>query len=199
MLDVLDELSGDYHVVMQKENHGPRQIFEEPEVWQELPDYFYITDPDIGLNHDMPDDYEDFLWDIIYEYKVFKAGPVLNLTITRPNILDIPIMVAGKETTTRNIELDYYKNELLLSMHADLYPPAYAALIDTTFCLCRKQNIQHGALSAIRCGYPYTAEHYGWWVDPPIPKEEYDFYKEAVKSSQWSSTEATKRGENYVK
>ena len=196
MEDVLNSFSDESVILTLADNPGPRTFYFDRRIYDWLPQIFIATDPDMGFNEKLTHD--DFLKliEISERLNLFKLGSALNIDIKSDNILDKIFNVGGGRTTIRNIESACYANILSASDDMDLI---YIAPIDTTFAVYNK-NFDKGDFMAASCRIAgkYAADHYGWFDPPPIPAEEYEFYRESVKGIQYASTETLKRGDNYA-
>ena len=77
--------------------------------------------------------------------------------------------------------------------------PIYRAAIDTTFCLVNKSFFEYYEEpmqiknKCARIGGDFTAQHYGWYNNPPISEDEYDYYLSKVPLSWSFSSNEVKR------
>ena len=195
MIDLLDELSSNYHVVLWNKNLGPRTYTEDKDICSRMPKYFIVTDPDLLFNEKMPASSINKMKRIVDMYGVSKVG--LAIDIDSPEERErffSPRQVDLWERTywSRKIEQYPEKDDL------------YAAPIDTTFCLYNRDQflseIDHvpGRMtcntSAIRIAGRFTCRHMGWWAKQPLTDEEHEFYK---STHTWSSTENEKKKLGY--
>jgi hypothetical protein len=188
MLDYLEDISNDIGVVRQYINAGPRQFFNDPEAFALLPEYFIVTDPDLELRQELPENFIEIFKNILDKHNVFKVGCALDIELDNENVLDELYVVGGGNTTIRQIESNYYLNRD--TQYEDLY--VYHAPVDTTFALYKKSNAHFGFFSGMRVGGDFTAHHFGWDVKLPMPDNEYNYYKNSVRGD-FSSTEVLKR------
>lgn len=195
MLDLLDELSKKYSVVMWGRNLGPRAYTENKDICSKMPKYFIVTDPDLLFNEKMPPTAIDKMKRIVDMYEVSKVG--LAIDINSPEERDRFFNAHQVDLWERN----YWARKL------DIYPEKddlYAAPIDTTFSLYNRDKFLSeidnvpGKMtcntSAIRIAGRFTCRHMGWWAEQPLTKDEYEFYKQ---THTWSSTENEKKKLGY--
>ena len=198
MQGYLDGLPEKCIILNAPNNPGPRHFYVERTIYDWLPENFYVTDPDLGFNEELDREHILHMIDLTEENRWYKLGSALNLELDSvEHVIDIPMSAAGRITTIRGYEEGYYSSIASITRYGDLI---YSAAIDTTFALYNKKfEVFPGAFmhSNFRIGGIYTATHYGWYMTPPIPEEEQDFYREAVKGAPYASTEIMKRGENY--
>lgn len=188
MIELLDELSLENRVIVQDTNFGPRQLFNDANAFELLPEYFVFTDPDLKFSDSIPSNFIEVFKNILDTSAVFKVGCALDISIEENTVLNNEYFVGGNPTTIKNIESQYYNN--LDGSYPDYL--VFNAPIDTTFALYKKSNIVNGFFSAKRVGGEFSAIHCGWDVIPPIPQEEYKFYTDTM-GEDFSSTEVLKR------
>lgn len=195
MLDLLDELSNTYHVVMWGKNKGPRVYTEDKDICSRMPKYFIVTDPDLLFNPNMPSAAMNKMRRITDTYRVSKVG--------------LAIEIQDSEERERFFDADqvdrweknYWTRKITQLPEVD---DLYAAPIDTTFCLYNRDQflleIDNVAgrmtcnTSAIRIAGRFTCRHMGWWAEQPLTKDEHEFYKQ---THIWSSTENEKKKLGY--
>jgi len=186
MVDLLDKLSNNYHVVLWGKNLGPRVYTENKDICSRMPKYFILTDPDLLFNKKMPITAINKMKRILDMYGVSKAG--LAIDIDSPDEIkrfSNPRGVESEERINWSRKIDKYfeKDDL------------YSAPIDTTFSLYNRDQflseINYVPLrmtcntSAIRMAGRFTCQHMGYWEDTPLTAEEEEFYKE---NNFWSAT-----------
>jgi hypothetical protein len=195
MLDLLDKLSDNYHVVMWGKNLGPRIYTENKDICSKMPKYFIVTDPDLLLNEQMPTAALSKMRRILETYRVSKVGLAIDIDTPEerdrffnPDKVDDWERIYWTRKIDRLPEID------------DLY----AAPIDTTFCLYNRDQFLleidnvDGRMtcntSAIRIAGRFTCRHMGWWSEQPLTEEEHEYYK---NTHTWSSTENEKKKLGY--
>lgn len=195
MIDLLDRLAENYHVVKWGRNLGPRVYTEDKDICSKMPKYFIVTDPDLLFNENMPANALDKMKRIVDMYEVSKAGLAIDIDTPEER---------GRFFNANQVDLwerNYWTRKI------ERYPEKddlYAAPIDTTFCLYNRDKflleIDNVAgrmtcnTSAIRIAGRFTCRHMGWWAEQPLTEEEYDFYK---NTHTWSSTENEKKRLGY--
>ena len=135
--------------------------------------YFVVTDPDISIGKDVPDDFiKLFIKLINSNVSIKKVG--FSLVIN-----DIPDYYVNKEKVI-SWEKKFWRKKMS-SGH-------YLAKIDTTFALYRPLFIydSHNFEEAIRTNNPYSVRPLGWYIDYNNLTEEQIYYiKTANNSSSW--------------
>lgn len=164
-------------VIYLNENLGPRYFYQNKEIYDSLPEYFIVTDPDLEFNKDLPDNFVQDLIDISEEYKIGKVGFALSIADTE----DI-------RPESKKFEDRYWNSIVGQTKYGD---NIFKADIDTTFALYNKKYIKDTSFpgdffKGLRVAGRFTAKHWGWYNRQPIPEVELKHYKEFQK---WSFTE----------
>ena len=182
-LDYLDSLEGKLSVVRLKENSGPRRLFSDAALYDHLPQYFCLTDPDLEFNPDLPSDFLQHLTDLTTRYRVGKAG--FSLDISDPEkMIAAPFQIGEERYRIWEWEAQFWQTRL-----EEKDDPAYRASIDTTFAVYNKEFFcAENFLDAIRVAGRYTARHLPWYADHRLPSEEADFYRASSKHSFYTGT-----------
>lgn len=168
-------------VVINSNNPGPRDFFTNPEIWDYLPNYFIVTDPDLEYPNAIPDSLVEDLKEISEE----NFWPKVALGLYKEDAKNMVPMV-------KEWEVDYWKNVIGYTKNKN---PIYEAKTDTTFALYNKKFVTRpydiswdgNFFTAPRVCGVYLCKHWGWYYKKPLPKEEYTFYKNTI--THWSSTE----------
>jgi glycosyltransferase involved in cell wall biosynthesis len=182
-LKYLDSLEGELTVVRLNENSGPRRLFRDAALYDQLPQYFCLTDPDLEFNPDLPPDFLERLADLTRKYHVGKAG--FSLDISEPEkMIATPFQIGEESYRIWEWEANFWKARL-----EEKDDPAYRAAIDTTFAVYNKEFFRaEDFLDAIRVAGRYTARHLPWYADHRLPPEEADFYRAASRHSFYIGT-----------
>jgi hypothetical protein len=139
-----------------------------------LPPIFAVSDPDLLLNSDMPDNCLEQLLHISNIYKSRRVGLALDLSDHHKFIQRIHPL---SNKTFYDGEIGYWKQRI----ESNAYE-LYNAPIDTTFCLI---NTQYGD-GAIRVAGNFTCKHLPWYenyIKDHIPEEEMHHWKQNNISS----------------
>jgi glycosyltransferase involved in cell wall biosynthesis len=188
MREVLKEMSKKYTVVAKFTNDGPRECYENKLFYDWLPEKFILTDPDIGFNESLPFDFVSILDYTSEHSKLFKVGFALDINFQDETFIKEAVISPG--ITIYSWESSLYNNIVGETKYGD---PIYLAGVDTTFCLINKKyDPNHFLQSSARITGNFTAQHYGWYTNPPIPKEEEKYGNDHATS--WSSTIVVRKG-----
>lgn len=193
MRDYLDH-DCPYRVIKMEKNYG-YQVYRE--IWDQLPDQFILTDPDLQLNPKTPFNFIETLSMISQREKAYKVGLALLLEPSKflPGIY-------FKEQTIEEWEKQFWEKPLSnrqncsqncsteicsidqLNLNKESSLEMYLADIDTTFALWNKKGTPS---RNIRVAGDFTAKHLPWyreaWVDYPT-----DEFKEYFIQSKDSTT-----------
>ena len=135
--------------------------------WQELPDQFVITDPDLQYPETLPANLLEMLRNVLQASKTFKAGLALDLS-------DSKDMLEGEYVGSPSIyafESVYWTKPVVLpsgkGVDSIVKRPcmAFDAGLDTTFALYDKRNLNGNEYyKAWRiAGADFTAKHLPWY------------------------------------
>lgn len=185
MSELLDELASDFTVVKKKTNDGPTEFYRNKDFYAWLPRWFVITDPDIGFNEQLPEDFIEVMKEASDRFNVFRAGFALDIEMEGidNNLKDIVFRNSGK--TMYEWECQFWKDYLGETKYGDAI---YGAPLDTTFCLIDKEKDKGEYYRpSVRIAGRFAAQHYGWHKNPPMPSVEGEFYLSAIPK-HWSET-----------
>jgi glycosyltransferase involved in cell wall biosynthesis len=157
-------------------NPGPRYFVECSAIWQQLPNIFIVTDPDLEYPDEIPKTVVQDLIDLTSKHKLGKIG--LALDRSQENLY-----VSNIIHHVRTWEGNFWQEIIDTTPGGD---PVYKALIDTTFALYRKEFYTDW-YPAPRLAGRYCCYHYGWYKDRPGPQVEHEYYDK--HKTFWSSTQ----------
>ena len=163
-------------------NNGPHHFFLARlyEVFGGAP--FLYSDPDLSWDT-LANDFVTRMFEIAHRYHIHKVGPAL--TIPAPAELK-PGMIT---TADRGIPMTVAEFEQRYWMH-EIEPGVYNAPIDTTMHLFLPQYYEDGAalITGLRVGGEgYSLRHLPWFIDDPMPADEYQFYLQQTRHTTWKS------------
>lgn len=121
------------------------------QIWDEMPDEFVLTDPDLEFNKNLPKDFIQRLSNISNKYQIGKVGFALKID----DFEDMWQFTWTDNRTLQELESPYWVHKI----QDDEYE-LYSAPIDTTFTLVNKKfDIGRG----IRVAGNFTARHLPWY------------------------------------
>jgi hypothetical protein len=157
-------------------NPGPRDFYNNIKIWDILPKYFVVTDPDLQYNESMPENFIQEMIRLIEDYGIGKIG--LALDISEGEKMYPPV---------KTWEGNYWNKIIGYTKFGD---SIYQAATDTTFAMYKKRMHlsphDDQFFWAPRIAGRFTAKHWGWYYEQPTPKEELDFYNRTA--TKWYST-----------
>jgi hypothetical protein len=157
-------------------------IYQNKEIYNSLPERFFITDPDLEFNKDLPSNFIDIMVNISDKYKLFKLGFALD--ISEENlIMNHPVYFNDKKII--DVEKSFWEKKIYDSEYE-----LYDTTVDTTFCLITKSNLKEDQhKNNMRIAGDFTAKHIPWYINNDIYNN-YELYKYYNKSV-WSSIGTT--------
>ncbi|MBS7531274.1 hypothetical protein IC619_012305 [Hazenella sp. IB182353] len=178
LLKFYKEISTEYNLVKNNKNYGPR-FFVNPHVFNFLPNYFAVSDPDLSFNKKMPRNFLQYLKKITNELSLFKAGLALDIS---PNPhFNKNLRIKSGSMTIRQRQKPYWSKPLAKYNN----PKIYNAPIDTTFAVYNKKHFKKGFFNAVRVADHFTCKHLPWYKNTHIPKEEKELFN--TSWSHWTN------------
>jgi hypothetical protein len=136
-------------------NHG-HNVWQIPEVWDNLPEYFIVTDPDLEYNEKLPNNFIEIMKEISTLHQAGRVG--FALEIENQELYEA-IYFSGRNV--KEWESQFWVNKLEpFSISLDDKVELYEALIDTTFFLGCKSRLHN---KNIRVASNFTAKHLPWY------------------------------------
>lgn len=169
----LNKISSKYKVVKTDVHYEPYKARNF--IYDQLPEYFCFTDPDLEYNKNLPIDFIKKLIEISNKYVVCKIGFALKISDYNEMYQDTYLF--GK--TIYEWENRFWQNKL----KDDEYE-LYEADIDTTFALYNKNILPSKVL---RIAGDFTCKHLPWYVNNNN-KIDKDVFNKMYKNSKWSTT-----------
>ncbi|HGE5802815.1 TPA: hypothetical protein ACGGKZ_003098 [Bacillus thuringiensis] len=164
LLAFYEQISTKYNLVKNNANYEPR-FFAVPYIFDLLPDFFAVTDPDLSFNEKMPDNFLEYLKQLTIELSLFKAGLALDIIPTSNFNREL---MSNEKCTVTEWEMQYW----LFPITKYNNPKVFNAGIDTTFAVYNKKFISNGFYNAVRVADNFTCKHLPWYKDNIISEEE---------------------------
>ena len=157
-------------------NFGHNIIYEKF-IYNNLPQIFGYTDPDISLNYKLKKNFLIILKNLTEKYKIQKAGFAINISSIKKIKIRIGYRNNNNEIISKYIDLkSCEKNYWKVIMQKN--PTVYKAKIDTTFAVYNKKYInKKDKYEAIRVADEFTCKHLPWEKNNKEPITELYYYK----------------------
>jgi FkbM family methyltransferase len=163
-----------FKIIYNTTNNGPRITrLSNVNLYNQLPDKYIVTDPDLGFNENLPNNFIEILVNLSNRYKCFKVGFALDI-----NDFDKMYQNIYYENSTI---YDWEKQFWLNKIQNDDFE-LYNAAIDTTFSLINKNVSIYGP--NIRVAGNFTAKHLPWYVN----NELYNIYDNYLVNTKFRMT-----------
>lgn len=171
-------------------NKGPHDFFlsKTYDMFGGAP--FIYSDPDLSWNQLAPE-FLTRLFELAHRHHIFKVGPALKIpdkNQIKPNLKCIQDGSVGMGIA--EYEARYWITEV--------EPRVYNSPIDTTMHLFLPQYYKHGAplITGLRVsGEGYDMLHQPWFINDPMPNDEYDFYLKLTKHTTWRPAEEIQKAQ----
>ena len=182
MLDCLDKLEhAGITIIRSRKNIGPK-FFLNRHFYASLPDIFILTDPDLLLNTEMPENFMHKLYEVSERHKVGKVGFALDISDIKHFRQEL-FRIDGRDFKIWEWEKQFWQREIGLLDQVD---SIYDADIDTTFALYNKRYFDPKKCRvALRVAGRFTCKHLPWYETHGIPEDELSFYKKKQKHSYY--------------
>jgi FkbM family methyltransferase len=180
MLAFLERAENYATVIRTGHNHGPRHTLLNAAHYNLLPELFCVTDPDLELNPEMPEDFISELARVTEHFKIGKAGLALRID-DADQMHGEKFFIAGREYHVPEWEQQWWKDEVGRISDGNRI---YRAVTDTTFALYNKKYFSpHLFFHSVRVAGTYTCRHLPWYRDNGLNATEEQFYRSTQK---WS-------------
>ena len=145
----------DTKIIRNKINNGPRiSPSRNVNIYNSLPNFFIITDPDLELNTNLPTNFIETLLELSIKYKCNKIGFSLDIN-------DFDKMFDSNEYFNKKTIYEWESQFWNDKINDDKFE-LYNAEIDTTFCLVNKKGKR---FSNIRIAENFTCKHLPWYIE----------------------------------
>jgi hypothetical protein len=189
MLNLLSELeSKKYNIVRLHNNLGPRYFLDGSLYKIIESDYFILTDPDISININMPNEWVDILIELTEHHKIGKIGLALSVFNELDELKDPEKVLKDEQQywVDEVSEVEYTEDSGEMKT-----AKVYKGNVDTTFALYNKKyfNYYYGKsmalfYNALRIAGDFECKHIPWYKNDMFTDEEREYY---IKSSVYSS------------
>jgi len=157
----------DVHVINNIQNLGPWITYaNNKHIYDLLPDKFILTDPDLKLNENIPNNFIEIMEKLSDKYKAYKIGFALDIS---DHHLFFSTTNYCCNKSIYEYEKTYWQNKI-----EDNEYELYSAGIDTTFCFINKKNDVPNA-PQIRICDNFVAKHIPWYIENEIYNIYYNY------------------------
>jgi len=145
------------HIVINLNENMGHLVWKMPEIYNNLPNQFIITDPDIEFNNALPNNYIEILVELSNKYNASVIGFALDIS-DKEKMLPYKFSDFGYPgiSTIWEAQQQYWTNKI-----SDESYELYLSAIDTTFALHTKSYINNR--KNIRIAGNFTAKHLPWY------------------------------------
>lgn len=148
--EINKELKDRITIILLDQNYGHTIYLKLKHI---LPIYI-LSDPDLELNINMPDNFAEIFLNLSYKYKSYKVGSALNIE-DHNNFINCP-------NYTNNLSIYEWESQFWINpIQDDDNYQLYKADIDTTFCLINNNFKENN----IRVAGNFTVKHLPWYKD----------------------------------
>jgi hypothetical protein len=183
MLELLNELENEHQIIRLGYNRGPHYALRDSEFYSNLPNYFCLSDPDLELSPNLPENFIDTFVEISNQYKIGKVGFALEVP-KEEEFAQLYMNLDGKLWNMREWEMQFWENSIGKTTDGD---DLYLTTLDTTFALYNKIYFKpNDRYKSIRVSGKFTAKHLGFYSQENIPKYELMYYRNSTRYSYFS-------------
>ena len=183
MLELLNDLENEHQVIRLGYNRGPHYALRDSEFYSNLPNYFCLSDPDLELSPNLPENFIDTFVDISNHYKIGKVGFALEVP-KEEEFAQLYMNLDGKLWNMREWEMQFWENSIGKTTEGD---DLYLTTLDTQFALYNKNYFDpNRRYECLRVGGKFTAKHLGLYQQDNIPTEELIYYRNSTRYSYFS-------------
>lgn len=180
MVKFLKEIENEVNVVRLPENKGPHYILRDQIFYNDLPELFILSDPDLELSTKLKNNFVDELIAISKKFKIGKVGLALEI----PELSELKrttMFLDGKEQNLIDWEKQFWNNCIGETQDGD---KIYLTTLDTQFAVYNKTFFNpQNRYEAIRVAGNFTAKHLGLYKDTIVPLNEKIYYENSSKYS----------------
>jgi hypothetical protein len=169
--EIKKELQNRIEIRLLTENYGHTVYLKLKE---QLPYIYILSDPDLEINDNLPQNFAEILLNISNEYKSYKVGSALDIS-DKEKFIQCDNYTGG--LSIYEWEKQFWQNRINNNDYE-----LYYADIDTTFCLINNNYTSNN----IRVAGVFTAKHLPWYLDyikNNVHENEIENWKKNNKSS----------------
>lgn len=167
-------------VIRRLDNLGPESIYTNTENFNQLPNYFLISDPDLDLNGTLNLNNIKDLIAISEFFRIGKVGHALNISKNKQTVKKL---VHGSTlVSTFEWEQQFWRNKIGIMLNGD---QLYSAPLGATLCLINKKflSVNNHWSRGIRIAGKRAIKHIPWENPKFVPYFERKNYQRLQKYS----------------
>jgi hypothetical protein len=151
--------------------------------YEKLPNYFILSDPDIEISRNIPEDFINTLIEVSEEFKIGKVGLALAIP-KEEELIEKFIYMDGEKRSLIEWEEQFWENEVGKTSQGD---SIFLTTLDTTFALYNKKYFNlEDRYKSLRIGGRYTSKHLGSYAKTIVPQEENEYYLSNTRYSYFA-------------
>jgi hypothetical protein len=183
MVKLLHEISSKYEIIRLNENRGPHLLIRDLNYYEKLPNYFILSDPDIEISRNIPEDFVKTLIEVSEKFKIGKVGLALEIP-NEEELLEKFIYMDGEKRSLIEWEEQFWENEVGKTSQGD---SIFLTTLDTTFALYNKKYFNlEDRYKSLRIGGRYISKHLGSYAKTIVPQEENEYYLSNTRYSYYA-------------
>ena len=157
----------DVKVINNHYNYGPWvSPYVNIHIYNELPDKYILTDPDLELNPNIPTNFIEIMAELSDKYNCGKIGVALDISDFDKMYQNNYVFNEDKNEwfTIYDQEKQFWENKINDEKYI-----LYRSTLDTTFCLVNKKYSYYNTdNNHIRIAGNFTTKHLPWYVENKI-------------------------------
>ena len=186
MIDLLNSIKNTLKVIFLKDNPGPHWFYENQKFYNQLNDFFLVSDPDLQFDTEIPIDFFNTFIEISERYCIGKVGSSIKLP--EGKFKNELLRIGDSVQTIYQAEKQFWENEL----YADsINFRHFLSPIDTTLALYNKKWFDpYTFLNSIRVADVFEVVHLPWDESFIVPQDELLYYKKVSQHSYYSGAKS---------
>jgi hypothetical protein len=183
MYSLLEELEGKVKVIRLEKNRGPHFALRDVDFYKNLPNFFCLSDPDIEISTNIPENFIDVLQDVSEIYRFGKVGFAHEIP-EESELKNSKINIDGKIWSTQVWERQFWENKVGMTPGGD---DIFATTLDTQFALYNKKYFDpNERYKSLRIAGRFTAKHLGLYKSTSLSSDEVEYYERSTRYSYFA-------------
>jgi hypothetical protein len=183
MYSLLEELEGKVKVIRLEKNRGPHFALRDVDFYKNLPNFFCLSDPDIEISTNIPENFIDVLQDVSEIYRFGKVGFAHEIP-EESELKNSKINIDGQIWSTQVWERQFWENKVGMTPGGD---DIFATTLDTQFALYNKKYFDpNERYKSLRIAGRFTAKHLGLYKSTSLSSDEVEYYERSTRYSYFA-------------